>query len=253
LLCDSNFAVRYGVLDFQATDNEGLLRSAHSLVKLQIEDPERSELLSTVPSGSLQTSRECSPGHGPNPVALTCSPSSSDRLATTLRTILGHRDLRSCFATTATLEIDAKEPDTAELTLPCSITSISPAVSQLVSRKISLSENVQPILNLTPSTPVGTAARWSSPSPPGRNSGCSTHLTMPPSSPLTESSIMSVARDDDSHASFTGNFTEIHDYLAKTMSSPALYGDESTLSSSPPYQMAMSTKRTLDDSHEVCR
>jgi hypothetical protein len=258
-----------------------LLRPAHSLVKLQVESPERSKLLSTTPSGSLQTSRESSPG------------SSSNRLATTLPTTIGHRDLRSCIATTATMEIDPKEsetpPDNAKLSVLCpvilaehaekvasfvcaaddcqwgseQVASISTADSHFVSCKILLSENVQPtthdpknpqpIPNLTPSTPVGIAARWSSPSPPGRNSGSSTHLTMPPSSPLTESSIMSVARDDDSHASFTGNSTEIHDYLAKAMSSPTLYGDESTFSPSSPYQMAMSTKRTFDDSYEVGR
>ncbi|KAH9978013.1 hypothetical protein BGW80DRAFT_788585 [Lactifluus volemus] len=71
-----------------AADNVDLLRPAHSLIKLQVEGSERLELLSTVPSDSLQTSRECSPGSGPNPMALTCSPSSSNHLVTTLPTIL---------------------------------------------------------------------------------------------------------------------------------------------------------------------
>jgi hypothetical protein len=196
-------------------------------------------------------------------MALTCSPGSSNHLVTTLPTILGLHDFRSCFATTASttanIEIDPKErdtsPDNAELSVLCPVTCSSSALGENVQSTTHDPKNPpsQPIRNLTPSTPVGTAAGWSSPSPPGRNSGSSTHLTMPPSSPLTESSIMTVARDDDSHASFMGNFTEIHDYLAKTMSSPTFYGDESTFSPSAPYQMALSTKRTLDDSYEVRR
>jgi hypothetical protein len=151
---------------------------------------------------------------------------------------------------------------------PVDITSFSSAVAQLVSREISLSENFRSSYDpktpqsvpspklcppLTPVPSVDTAARCSSPSLPGRNSGSSICLTTPPSSPRTESSVINVEdRAGDGEAVCVGNFTEISDCLARAMSSPTIYGDEAALSPSPPYRLATNNKRRCDDSDDVC-
>jgi hypothetical protein len=162
------------------------------------------------------------------------------------------------------------EPATLETSSAYSVdtTSFSSAVAQLTSREISLNENVQssydpktpqPVaspklsasLTLVPS--MDTAARCSSPSLPGRNSGSSTRLT-PPSSPRTESSVINVEdRAGDEEPVCMANLTEIRDYPTRVMSSPAIYGDEAALSPSPPYQLATNNKRRCGDSDDVCR
>lgn len=151
------------------------------------------------------------------------------------------------------------------------IPSFSPAATHFPSREISPGENIrsstydfktpQSIRSpehsalLAPFPLVDTVAGHYSPTLPGRNSGSSTHLAVPQSSPRTESSVMAVEdRAEDEETVYTSNHTDVHDYPTRTMSSPTVYGDESTLSSSPPHQMATSTKHaTCDDSDEVCR